>query len=112
MRWVKPLDEALILELAESHDALFTLEENVAAGGAGSGVSEFLAARGITLPVRHFGIHDTFVEHGGQEALRAEQGLHRQALIDAGRALLPAPLKAQERLMAVDRDTARVALPD
>jgi 1-deoxy-D-xylulose-5-phosphate synthase len=112
MRWVKPLDEAMILELAASHECLFTLEENAVAGGAGAGVSEFLAARDINLPVRHFGIDDSFVEHGDQGALRAGQGLHRQTLIDTARELLLSPMKAQELLMAVERDEARVALPD
>jgi 1-deoxy-D-xylulose-5-phosphate synthase len=80
MRWVKPIDETLILELAQSHDLLVTLEENVTAGGAGSAVAEFLSARDIDTPVRHFGIPDEFIEHGGQEALREAAGLSAAAI--------------------------------
>ena len=80
MRWVKPIDETLILELAQSHDLLVTLEENVMAGGAGSAVAELLSARGIDTPIRHFGIPDQFVEHGDQEALREAAGLSAAAI--------------------------------
>jgi 1-deoxy-D-xylulose-5-phosphate synthase len=66
MRWVKPLDDTLVLELATSHDLLITLEENAVSGGAGSAVAELLAAQGVDCPVRHLGIPDHFVEHGGQ----------------------------------------------
>ena len=80
MRWVKPIDETLILELAQSHDLLVTLEENVTAGGAGSAVAELLSARSIDTPIRHFGIPDQFIEHGGQEALREAAGLSAAAI--------------------------------
>jgi len=64
MRWVKPLDEAKILELARHHDLLVTLEENAVAGGAGAAVIEFMAAQGQSLQVINLGIPDMFVEHG------------------------------------------------
>ena len=67
MRFVKPLDEALILELAKSHDAFVTLEDNAIAGGAGSAVAECLAAHGITLPILHLGLPDVYLEHGSRE---------------------------------------------
>src|SRR6188768_964036 len=67
MRFVKPLDEELVLRLAESHTALITLEENAVAGGAGSAVLELLAACGIQLPTLTLGIPDRFVEHGSRE---------------------------------------------
>jgi 1-deoxy-D-xylulose-5-phosphate synthase len=88
MRWVKPLDEELILELAGSHDLLVTLEENAIAGGAGSAVSELLSREGVHCEIRHFGIGDTFVEHGGQEALRDEVGASAEAIITGARAFL------------------------
>ena len=75
MRFVKPLDEALILELAESHDLLVTLEENVVAGGAGSAVSEFLNRQGLVQPVLQLGLPDTFIEHGKHGELLADCGL-------------------------------------
>jgi 1-deoxy-D-xylulose-5-phosphate synthase len=67
MRFVKPLDEDLVVSLARRHRAIVTLEENATAGGAGSAVSEALAANGITMPVLHLGLPDTVIEHGSRE---------------------------------------------
>jgi len=64
MRFVKPLDEALILEICKNHTQIVTLEENAIAGGAGSAVSEFLSSQNILIPVKHIGIPDEFIEHG------------------------------------------------
>ncbi len=75
MRFVKPLDRELILELAKTHDGFVTLEDNVVAGGAGSGVAELLAAEGIVLPVLHLGLPDEFQHHASREQLLAEAGL-------------------------------------
>ncbi|MGN6789176.1 MAG: transketolase C-terminal domain-containing protein, partial [Rhodanobacteraceae bacterium] len=75
MRFVKPLDEALVLELARSHDALVTLEDNAIAGGAGSAVGELLAAHGIEIPLLQLGLPDVFLEHATREELLAEAGL-------------------------------------
>ncbi len=75
MRWAKPLDEALVRELAASHDALVTVEDGCVAGGAGAAVSEALAAAGITVPMLHLGLPDQFIEHGDPVKLMAIQGL-------------------------------------
>jgi len=75
MRFVKPLDADLILKLAREHDALVTVEENVVAGGAGSGVSELLATEGIAMPMLHLGLPDRFVDHGDPAMLLAQVGL-------------------------------------
>ncbi|MDX1755780.1 MAG: 1-deoxy-D-xylulose-5-phosphate synthase [Marinobacter sp.] len=75
MRFVKPLDEALVMELAEQHELLVTLEENVVAGGAGSAVSEFLNRQGIAQPMLQLGLPDAFVEHGKHGDLLADCGL-------------------------------------
>jgi len=75
MRWVKPLDEALILELARTHGAIVTVEDNAIAGGAGSAVAEFLAARNLQLPVLHLGLADAYLEHASREQLLAEAGI-------------------------------------
>ncbi|WOJ98674.1 1-deoxy-D-xylulose-5-phosphate synthase [Congregibacter brevis] len=83
MRWVKPLDEELILELAASHELIITVEENAVAGGAGSAVSEFLARSTNSCPVRHIGIPDQFIEHGDQGALRTAEGLGEAAILQA-----------------------------
>jgi 1-deoxy-D-xylulose-5-phosphate synthase len=75
MRFVKPLDEDLIRELADSHALLVTIEENCIAGGAGSGVAELLSALGSTCPILHCGLPDTFLEHGSREDMLVEAGL-------------------------------------
>ena len=75
MRFVKPLDEALIVELAQNHDAFVTLEDNAVAGGAGSAVAECLAAHGITLPILHLGLPDVYLEHGSREEVLSMAGL-------------------------------------
>jgi 1-deoxy-D-xylulose-5-phosphate synthase len=75
MRWAKPLDEALLLEIAASHDALVTLEEGALMGGAGSAVGEALHAAGVVKPLLHLGLKDVFTEHGDPAVLLAQQGL-------------------------------------
>ncbi len=81
MRFVKPLDEATVVQLAAEHRWLVTLEENVIAGGAGSAVNECLAARGIQVPVRNIGLPDRFVEQGERGELLAESGLDADGVI-------------------------------
>jgi 1-deoxy-D-xylulose-5-phosphate synthase len=83
MRFVKPLDRELVLELANSHEGFVTLEDNVVAGGAGSGVAELLAAEGITLPVLHLGLPDEFQHHASREQLLAEAGLDADGIRSA-----------------------------
>ena len=75
MRFVKPLDRDLILELARTHEGFVTLEDNVVAGGAGSGVAELLAAEGVVMPILHLGLPDAFQHHASREQLLAEAGL-------------------------------------
>ncbi|MGZ0076622.1 1-deoxy-D-xylulose-5-phosphate synthase [Methylomonas sp. YC3] len=81
MRFVKPLDEALILEMAKSHDVIVTVEENVIAGGAGSAVNEFLQAQNILMPVLNIGLPDRFVEQGSREELLALCGLDTKGIL-------------------------------
>ncbi|MEY3976439.1 MAG: hypothetical protein RLZZ33_1494 [Pseudomonadota bacterium] len=83
MRYIKPLDEALILELATQHEVLVTLEENAIAGGAGSAVAEFLAARGIQVSVLRLGLPDQPIEHGTREQCMNEAGLDVAGIFDA-----------------------------
>jgi 1-deoxy-D-xylulose-5-phosphate synthase len=80
MRFVKPLDEALILELAGRHRAFITLEENAVQGGAGSAIAELLAAEGLSLPLLQIGIPDRFIEHGSRDSCLAAAGLDAQSL--------------------------------
>ncbi|HEY3325764.1 MAG TPA: 1-deoxy-D-xylulose-5-phosphate synthase [Novimethylophilus sp.] len=75
MRFIKPLDEALVLELAAGHDLLVTVEENSVMGGAGSAVAEVLEAAGREKGLLQLGLPDRFIEHGAPEKLLAACGL-------------------------------------
>lgn len=75
MRFVKPLDEALVRDMAGSHDLLVTIEENAIMGGAGAAVSEFLARENILKSVLHLGLPDVYVEHAKPAQMLAECGL-------------------------------------
>ncbi|KUM37909.1 1-deoxy-D-xylulose-5-phosphate synthase [Pseudomonas sp. EpS/L25] len=93
MRFVKPLDEALIRQFAADHDLLVTVEENSVMGGAGSAVNEFLQANALVLPVLNLGLPDSYIEHAKPAEMLAECGLdtagieravrERMALLDA-----------------------------
>ena len=80
MRFVKPLDRELVLKLAQEHDAFVTVEENVIAGGAGSGVAELLAAEGVTLPILQLGLPDRFIDHGDPAFLLSQAGLDAKGI--------------------------------
>jgi 1-deoxy-D-xylulose-5-phosphate synthase len=80
MRFVKPLDESLVIELAARHRALVTLEENSVAGGAGSAIAEVLCAEGLTPSLLQIGIPDRFIEHGSRESCLAAAGLDTASL--------------------------------
>jgi 1-deoxy-D-xylulose-5-phosphate synthase len=75
MRWAKPMDTALLLEVAARHEALVTVEEGAVMGGAGSAVGEALQAAGQPRPLLHLGLADEFIEHGDPARLLAMQGL-------------------------------------
>ena len=75
MRWAKPLDLDLLRELAQTHQALVTVEEGCVMGGAGSAVLEALQAEGFNLPVLTLGLPDTFIEHGDPAKLLSAEGL-------------------------------------
>ncbi len=75
MRFIKPLDVVLLLEVARTHDALVTVEEGCIMGGAGSAVAEALCAEGVAVPLMMLGLSDAFIEHGDPAKLLALQGL-------------------------------------
>jgi 1-deoxy-D-xylulose-5-phosphate synthase len=75
MRWAKPLDVELLLQVAATHQALVTVEDGARLGGAGSAVMEALHAAGVQLPVLQLGLADEFIEHGDPHRLMAMQGL-------------------------------------
>lgn len=81
MRFVKPLDEQAIIDACSAHDLIVTLEENVIAGGAGSGVAEFIHQQGLIVDVLNLGLPDTFVDHGKPEDLLAQCGLNAEGIL-------------------------------
>ncbi|WP_129780521.1 1-deoxy-D-xylulose-5-phosphate synthase [Peristeroidobacter soli] len=83
LRFIKPLDEELIVRVAANHRAIVTVEENVVAGGAGSAIAECLAAHGHIPPTLNLGIPDRFMEHGSREDCLAAAGLDLASLESA-----------------------------
>jgi 1-deoxy-D-xylulose-5-phosphate synthase len=81
MRFVKPLDDALVAQLARSHALLVTAEDNVVMGGAGSAVAESLAGQGIAAQLLHLGLPDRFIDHGDQNQLLAAAGLGKDGIL-------------------------------
>jgi len=81
MRFVKPLDQQLIKEMAAEHNALVTLEENAVMGGAGSAICESLNSQGITVPVMQIGLPDSYLDQGSREELLADAGLDIDSLL-------------------------------
>ncbi len=75
MRFIKPLDRELVLAVAAQHEGLVTIEDNVVAGGAGSGVGELLNAEGVLRPILHLGLPDSYQHHASREDLLAEAGI-------------------------------------
>ncbi len=101
MRFVKPLDEELVLAFAARHKLLVTTEENTLAGGAGAAVSELLAARGIVMPVLHIALPDRFLDHGKPQDMLKDVGLDAAGIEASIRARLkamrPPPKKRPSR---------------
>jgi 1-deoxy-D-xylulose-5-phosphate synthase len=83
MRFVKPLDEALVLQLAREHSLLVTVEENTIQGGAGSAVAECLAQHGIQVALLHLGLPDVFLEQGDPVQMLADCGLDASGIARA-----------------------------
>ena len=83
MRFVKPLDETLLITLAEQCHLIVTVEENVISGGAGSGVNEFLESSNLTTPVLNLGLPDSFLEHGKADDMLASCGLDSAGILKA-----------------------------
>ncbi|MDO8892610.1 MAG: 1-deoxy-D-xylulose-5-phosphate synthase [Sulfurimicrobium sp.] len=89
MRFVKPLDDALVKTLAASHTLLVTVEENAVMGGAGSAVAESLHSQGAMVRFLHLGLPDTYIEQGAATELLAKCGLDKDGLVRAIRKILP-----------------------
>jgi 1-deoxy-D-xylulose-5-phosphate synthase len=89
MRFVKPLDEALIQQLAQTHEVLVTLEENAVMGGAGSAVVEYLHRAGLRNRVLQLGLPDRFIDHGDHASMLKDCGLDAAGIVASVSALLP-----------------------
>ncbi len=85
MRFVKPLDEAMLARIADSHELLVTIEDSAVAGGAGSAVNEWMARTGRTGQVLNLGLPDRFLEHGSREQLLADAGLDASGITESVR---------------------------
>ena len=97
MRFVKPIDKAMILDLASRHQLLVTLEENSIAGGAGSAVNEFLSEQGIVMPVLNLGLPDSFIDHASHDQQLASLGLDSAGILAS----------ITKRLELLNSDTAK-----
>jgi len=94
MRWAKPLDLELLLQIARQHDALVTVEDGSICGGAGSAVGEALQAAGLLKPMLHLGLPDVFIEHGDQVRLMAMQGLDAAGISQSIKSRFPGLVEA------------------
>lgn len=82
MRFVKPIDEALILKMAASHDLIVTVEENVIQGGAGEAVNHVLVENGVTQSIVNFGLPDRLIQHGSRDDMLDDVGMNQEGLIE------------------------------
>ena len=83
MRFVKPLDEALLLQIASDHDVIITLEDNAVMGGAGSAVNEYLLKQQCRNRILNLGLPDTFIEHASREQILDDAGLSTSGILRA-----------------------------
>ncbi|MFZ2188431.1 MAG: 1-deoxy-D-xylulose-5-phosphate synthase [Candidatus Moraniibacteriota bacterium] len=83
MRFIKPLDEELLRELAKTHQYFVTVEDNVVMGGAGSAVNEFFAKAGLNVRIKNLGLPDEFLSHGMRGEILAEVGLDEEGILEA-----------------------------
>ncbi|MDX1528286.1 MAG: 1-deoxy-D-xylulose-5-phosphate synthase [Gammaproteobacteria bacterium] len=88
MRFVKPMDEEMVLEMAASHDVIVTVDENAVQGGAGSAVNELLSANGVKASVLNLGLPDRFIEHGSRGDMLKDAGLDTAGILKSVHAFL------------------------
>lgn len=98
MRFVKPIDADMVAEIARTHEAIVTVEENVVMAGAGSAVLEVLAAQGTQIPTLQLGLPDHFIDHGDQKKLLSLAGLDAQGIEASIRARFPAAVANRQEV--------------
>ena len=81
MRFVKPLDEKLLLQLAADHSVFVSVEDNAIAGGAGSAINEFVASQHLSVRCLNLGLPDNFIKHGTQQEIYTELGLDSAGIL-------------------------------
>ena len=96
MRFVKPLDEALLIRLARSHELFVTIEENAVAGGAGSGVGELVGQLQLPVRVLNLGLPDSYIEHGSPAQMLADCGLDVSGIVRQIRDVMPELARTSE----------------
>lgn len=82
MRFVKPIDEELILNMAATHDLIVTVEENVVQGGAGEAVNQVLAENGIVHAIANYGLPDRLIQHGSRDEMLNDVGMNKEGLLE------------------------------
>ena len=82
MRFVKPIDESLIINICENHKLIITVEENVIQGGAGSAVNEVIAAYGVKVAIVNHGLPDRLIQHGTRDDMLIDAGLDYKGILD------------------------------
>ncbi|MCH8163822.1 MAG: 1-deoxy-D-xylulose-5-phosphate synthase, partial [Proteobacteria bacterium] len=82
MRFVKPIDESMILKMAASHELIVTVEENMIRGGAGEAVNQVLAENGVTQSIVNYGLPDRLIQHGSRDDMLNDVGMNQEGLID------------------------------
>jgi len=92
MRFVKPLDEALILDVVRNHQLIITIEENRIQGGAGSAVNEFILNNNMLISIMNLGLPDQFIDHGNHQQMLRECGLDAEGIAESIQQRLQIPL--------------------
>ena len=82
MRFVKPIDESLIIDMCANHDLVITVEENVIQGGAGAAVNEVIVSHGIAQRIANYGLPDRLLPHGSREDMLRDAGLDYDGILN------------------------------
>ena len=98
MRFVKPIDESVILNMCDQHDLIITVEENVVHGGAGSAVNEVIAAYGIKKKIINHGLPDRLIHHGTRDDMLRDARLDHQGILDFIMEQISEPAQKKERI--------------
>jgi 1-deoxy-D-xylulose-5-phosphate synthase len=82
MRFVKPVDEELILKMAATHDLIVTVEENMVQGGAGEAVNQVLSENGVVQAIVNYGLPDRLIQHGSRDDMLNDVGMNKEGLLE------------------------------